>query len=118
METQRRDISIDALRGLGIIIMVMGHVGFGNTFYLIKSSFNMATFFLISGYLFKVKSNQSFTLFTLKMLRRLLIPYVFFVFFTIIVLTLVDMCSANVELNYNDFLSGMIWPNRGIFPIA
>lgn len=70
--------SIDILRAVGIIIMVMGHVGFGGVFDRYIHSFHMPVFFLISGYLFASKSGANVGKQIAKKAERLLLPYLFY----------------------------------------
>lgn len=72
-ENQSRLIEIDLLKSIGIIVMIMGHVGFGNYFDHIIHSFHMPMFFLISGYLFK--ESTPFFKFLKKKIYSLMIPY-------------------------------------------
>ena len=46
----KRIDTVDVLRAVGILIMVMGHVGFGGKFDRYIHSFHMPLFVLISGY--------------------------------------------------------------------
>lgn len=64
---------IDIYRGIGIVLMVMGHIGFGNTFSILIHSFNMPMFFFVSGYFYKKPDNINHWL--KKKYRTLLIPY-------------------------------------------
>ena len=68
---------IDLFRSVGIIFMVMGHIGFGDVFYYFIHAFHMPMFFWISGYLFKhrTKEEMSFGAFVLKKVKTLLVPY-------------------------------------------
>lgn len=52
---KKRIISIDLIRGAAIVMMVMGHVGFGNSFAHWINGFHMPIFFFISGYFFMRK---------------------------------------------------------------
>lgn len=67
-----RNSKLDALRGLGIILMIIGHVN--TPLRGIIFSFHMPLFFFISGYLYKEKP-------ILELLRRnckkVLLPYLF-----------------------------------------
>lgn len=45
--------SIDGLKGIGILFMVLGHMHFGKMFNHYVYTFHMPLFFLISGYLYK-----------------------------------------------------------------
>lgn len=67
---------IDVLKGLGILIMVAGHVGFGNCFDFAIHPFNMPLFFIVSGYLYRCKVNDSS--FVKRRVKSLLIPYILF----------------------------------------
>ena len=116
-DNRNRDLSIDLLRGFGILLMVMGHVGFGGTFEFIKSSFNMPTFFLISGFLFHLKDERWYRGLSKKVIR-IIIPYLFFVTFTAIYIIIYNVCTTNEKFLVNDFLKGIIWGNKGIFPIS
>ena len=71
---------IDVFRSFGIILMVMGHIGYGWTFDFFIHAFHMPMFFWISGYLFKHKSSEEMPLsiFVLKKARSLLLPYCIF----------------------------------------
>lgn len=52
---QRRDKTIDIMRGLAIILMIIGHSGLGDPYRKFIYLFHMAAFFMISGYLFNPK---------------------------------------------------------------
>ena len=52
-----RNNKLDIMKGIAIILMVMGHSGFGFTGYIYL--FHMAVFFMISGYLFRSQKDAS-----------------------------------------------------------
>lgn len=63
---------LDILKGIGIIVMIMGHVGFGTTFLILTHAFHMPLFFFVTGYLYHKKG----VLNTVKSKARpLLLPY-------------------------------------------
>lgn len=77
METKNRNIDIDVIKGLGIILMVLGHAypAFRDWIYL----FHMALFFLASGYCFnesKTGSFKDYKNYCIKKLKSLYLPYV------------------------------------------
>lgn len=37
---KRRIAFVDIYKGIGIILMIMGHIGFGNAFYLLEHVFH------------------------------------------------------------------------------
>ena len=45
-----RDAVLDAMRGIGIVLMVLGHSGFAGSDFIYL--FHMALFFMLSGYFF------------------------------------------------------------------
>lgn len=71
-----RDRNIDAVKGIAIILVVMGHICTGIP-GLVKwiYSFHMPLFFLISGYLQEGKERRQFVPFLKKKACDLLYPY-------------------------------------------
>ena len=86
MESDKKRIEyIDIAKGIGIILMVLGHIpAFSNNYkfaYKFIYAFHMPLFFIISGYLFayKYKQNQIVTgEYLVKKIRTLLVPYFLF----------------------------------------
>ena len=75
-ESKRQRIDyIDLFRAFGIIMMIMGHVAFGNVFKKWIHVFHMPMFFIISGFFWK---NQPLLSILKKKARTLLIPYITF----------------------------------------
>ena len=50
---KQRDPVIDSMRGIGIVLMVLGHSGFPGTDFIYL--FHMALFFMLSGWLFSLR---------------------------------------------------------------
>lgn len=73
-----RDEKVDIYKGIGIICMMMGHIGFGGIIDHSIHAFHMPMFFFISGYLFKEKPGQSAREWLKKKAGALLIPYLVF----------------------------------------
>lgn len=75
---------IDLLKSFGIILVVMGHVGFGSYFDKFIHGFHMPLFFFISGILYEnkysdcEKSLSWWVLYVKKKSCSLLVPYVCF----------------------------------------
>lgn len=79
IENQYRDLSLDIAKGIGIILVVIGHCV--NTESLpgkVIYSFHMPLFFIISGILFNPKINYDFQMFCKKRAKQLLIPAFYF----------------------------------------
>ena len=67
---------IDCYRFLGIMFMIMGHIGFGSAFDKWIHAFHMPMFFIISGYFYKEGERVKFVI--AKRVRTLLLPYAVF----------------------------------------
>jgi fucose 4-O-acetylase-like acetyltransferase len=75
-----RDTRIDTLRGLGIIVIIFGHINFepiGSQIISIFYLFNVPLFFFISGYLWKEKPIRTFRSFIFSRFQSLYLPYIF-----------------------------------------
>lgn len=75
----KRDESLDFLRGFGILLMVIGHIGFTKADIYIYA-FHMPLFYMISGYLVKPDVRKKFSAHVVSRAKRLLIPYFLFGF--------------------------------------
>jgi acyltransferase len=98
---------VDVLKGIGIIIVVLGHSGVPYELKKFLLSFSMPLFFFISGYLFKNESNNIGSFFK-KRVRSLLIPYFWFSIITY-------MLWVMVERNIKDSTTPTLKPLIGIF---
>jgi acyltransferase len=67
---------VDIARGLGILLVVLGHCSVSKTLAIIIYAFHMPFFFLISGTLYS--NRKPFPSFFLDKARRLLLPYFVF----------------------------------------
>ncbi len=68
---------IDILRGIGIMIMLMGHIGYGGKFDRYIHTFHMPLFFFVSGYFYTYRPNNLINK-VVKKFRTLIIPYIIF----------------------------------------
>gem|GEM_PF-1187670 len=107
--TERLDY-IDLFRGVGIILMIMGHIGFSEKFNLWKSAFHMPMFFYISGYFYR--QNVSMITIIKKRAKSLLIPYVVFGMFH-----LAFYCFLHKIIDFH-LLIKLIFNSDPPFPIA
>ena len=73
-----RDEKVDIYKGIGIVCMLLGHIGFGGIVDHSIHAFHMPMFFFISGYLFKEKPGQSAGEWLKKKAGALLVPYLVF----------------------------------------
>lgn len=78
-----RDWYLDALKGIGIILMIIGHVM--SPIRNIIFSFHMPLFFFISGYLYKDRTAKDFII---RNTKKVLLPYIITCLFIWILLIL------------------------------
>lgn len=80
VKAKQRDISIDIAKGIGIILVVYGHLAcpVAREIFL----FHMPLFFLLSGYFFSAK--DSMRIFVKKKTKALLFPFLLFYIFAFI----------------------------------
>lgn len=72
-----RDPVLDIMRGIGIVLMVLGHAGFPGSAFIYL--FHMALFFMLSGWFFNPHSAESpaaLARFAKRKLRTLWLPFV------------------------------------------
>ncbi|MFR1077440.1 MAG: acyltransferase family protein, partial [Romboutsia timonensis] len=69
---------VDTLKGIGILLMLMGHVPFGANFDYYIHAFHMPLFFFISGFLIKIDKNMSIDNILKRKFKSLIIPYISF----------------------------------------
>jgi fucose 4-O-acetylase-like acetyltransferase len=112
---KKKDSSIETLRGIAIVLVVMGHVigykadegmkvaedSFLRHLYYTFEYLRMPLFTVISGWVYALKpvSKSYFTIFTLKKCRRLLLPLIFVGGFYYIVQNLVPGTSNSYALS-------------------
>lgn len=53
MNNKKRFLELDILKGIGIFLMVLDHVGWGMKIHTYIQSFHMPLFFIVSGFLYK-----------------------------------------------------------------
>ena len=114
LKPKQRIEYIDVLRGLGIIIMIMGHVGFGGKFDRFIHTFHMPLFFFISGYLFTKRDSFSMVSLVKKKARQLLIPYICFGIFHYIIWVL----FVRTTQSFSTPLISLVSYNTKNMPIA
>lgn len=74
----KRIAHIDVVRGIGILYMLIGHIGFGDEMDIYLHAFHMPIFFFISGYLFSFPDEMD--IYVQKKVKSLLVPYFSFAF--------------------------------------
>lgn len=74
---RQRDLRLDILKGIGIILMVMGHANASSRSFIYL--FHMAVFFIASGWLYRedaAKSGAGIWRFVRRRILSLYVPYV------------------------------------------
>ena len=71
-----RDKSVDILKGIGIILVVVGHANCPQTLRDIIYSFHMPLFFICSGFFFSLTDTDNWKKFLERRVKRLYIPFV------------------------------------------
>lgn len=67
---------IDVTKGIGILLVILGHNNFDQSFLTVIHAFNMPLFFFISGYLYHYKKYKlDLSYFVSQKFKRLVIPY-------------------------------------------
>lgn len=110
-QTGRIDF-IDIFRAFGIILMIMGHIGFGNKFDYFIHAFHMPMFFLVSGFLYKQKT-ISFRYYVISKSKSLLIPYIVFGIFHFAI-----NCFLSKSFSFSALRALLLFPTSGDMPIA
>ena len=70
------DNSVSFAKGIGIMLMVLGHTFFSDYGYTLIYMFHMPLFFFISGYCFRESHLADFRNYTKKRISRIYVPFV------------------------------------------
>ena len=101
---------VDIYKFIGIVLMVMGHIGFGERFDFFIHAFHMPMFFFISGFLYK-NNSLGIKKFFVKKFRSLIVPYISFGLIHFIV----SVFMYGYDVNY---LKHLLFINTDGLPIA
>ena len=106
---------LDILKGIGIVFMIMGHIGFGFIFDKYIHGFHMPMFFIISGFLYREKNNIRTSNIIIKRAKKLLTPYIIFGLLQYIIWVILNI-NSNQKL---EVLKNLVWINTNkLMPIA
>lgn len=96
-----RVVWIDNLKGLAIILVILGHCGVPFIINKYILAFHMPLFFIISGMLYKKSKYNSYSFkdFFIKKFRQLIIPYLWFSAFTLIISFLLKLIVFKKVIN-------------------
>lgn len=91
---------IDVAKGLGMFLVIWGHIKHGGITHSFVYSFHMPLFFFISGMLFVPSKYSSFALFLKKKSQTLLLPYILYSIFTWLIWVGYNTTSTDSGVNY------------------
>lgn len=100
---------IDLYRGIGIILMILGHLHISDGFSKYIHAFHMPMFFFISGFFWK-GTKGSFFVFIRRKAKSLLIPYVLYWMINMIVRTIL----TSKAITLNNVYHFLIEPTEGM----
>jgi fucose 4-O-acetylase-like acetyltransferase len=69
---------LDAAKGLGILLVTLGHTDIPSQLKTYIYTFHMPLFFFLSGYLFTLKKFPNLKVFLSKRTKSLVLPYLCF----------------------------------------
>lgn len=111
VERGKRDITVDIIKGIGIVLMVVGHARAPLSDFI--SLFHMAIFFIASGFLINCKYADSLSgmmQYVWKKIKGLWVPY--FVYTCIFLVLNNFFLKINVYTNNPEFLTEKILEDR------
>ncbi len=107
MLTMKRNAKIDILKGIAILLVVLGHTYFAGTRYIYL--FHMAAFFIASGYFYKEHHSDSFASFCNSLkgkIKKIWFPFVvwntIFTLLTNVFITINIYTSDSIVTQYLD----------------
>ena len=116
MNNTERVEYIDLLRGIGIILMTIGHVGFTVNIEKWIYAFHMPLFYCVSGWFFN--NHSTITAKIKKLSLKLLVPYFSFGLMYYFIWILVNFASGIQNKNIMDPLSHLLFINTDGVPIS
>lgn len=93
--SQTRLNYIDVSKGIGIILVIAGHIPYLPKFFDVwLSAFHMPLFFFLAGVTYNNQKYQSFTYLFGQKIKAILIPYLIFSMIMVLWLTTRDFASV------------------------
>lgn len=95
---------LDTAKGIGIILVVLGHIYIGRSIQNVYIySFHIPLFFFVAGYLFEQKRYSGYGDFLFRMVKTRIVPYI--TFFVISYILFIARVSRNTGLGVGAVLS-------------
>lgn len=106
---KNRRVEIDIVKGIGIILMIFGHVFTKSIFDDWIHGFNMPLFFLLSGILFKKKKSLKIDL--IGKIKSILVPYFSLSIFHLIIYSIKEFICTKSMSAILKYLLNIFWVN-------
>lgn len=105
---------IDRAKGIGIILVILGHSIFPKMLKVVLYSFHMPLFFFLSGYVYNMKKYKTFNEFILNKIKTILIPAFSFEVITTLWSVFINYINGNnVEIKISSSILGIFIQRRG-----
>ena len=102
---------VDTSKGIGIILVILGHIWLSGLGQKYISSFHMPLFFLLSGYVFSFEKYRDVKHFLGSKVKRILIPYAWFSLITYVYWVLFERrVSGNMTSPVSTFINIVLCP--------
>lgn len=108
---------IDIAKGMGIILMIMGHIGYGELFHRFIHAFHMPLFYFCAGLFFKEANAFDMRNYIKKKAKRLLVPYIFFALIHFAIYWAMNL-DQDLSLFRIMAVNILFFQNADAFPIA
>ena len=117
---EKRLSFVDVLRGMAIFFIVLGHSliysSHCSLIFKFLYSFHVPLFFLISGYVFKLKDDENFFSFVKRKFKRIMVPYfvwalLFLIPYYIFGAKVNNQLNTNSSFNIMNSLFGIVYGN-------
>ena len=97
---------IDYAKGIGIILVILGHSIFPETLKIWICSFHMPLFFMLSGFTFNIEKYNDFKSFVKRKFKTLIIPY--FIFSIVNWFWIIARNRNNLSLTFKKFIGILV----------
>lgn len=94
---------IDEIKGIGILLVVLGHMGVSHEWCTFITTFHIPLFFFIGGYLFNIDHYRSTGIFLIRKTKRIIVPYLLFS-----LISLLASCCRNLFGQYEINLKNVL----------
>lgn len=122
---KQRDVYLDVLRGVGIVLVVLAHILNDNWLGTVIYYFHMPFFFFISGMsmYYSYKEDLKFKDYLIKKTKSIIIPYIifsiiFFIYWAVIERKIRNQYDIPLLSNFTNIFTGFIEGNWYVYDIV